>query len=166
MGIPETIVAAGIGGAATVTAALFQLYTALRVKTKADARPKKSSLLRSSLAIAALMVASAVGGYACSEYLHQQTLEDTRAMRDEMRGMREELNAKLQALAQTAEHLAHERGGSAEPAADTETMVLARGPVDRACADPAGDQAAAGADAQAPATQGPPTLAPVQLGGL
>jgi len=33
MGIPETILAAGIGGAATVMAAMFQLYTALRVKT-------------------------------------------------------------------------------------------------------------------------------------
>ena len=52
MGISETILAAGIGGAATIMAALFQLYTALRVKPKTDARSKKTSTLRSYTAIA------------------------------------------------------------------------------------------------------------------
>ncbi|HVY82886.1 MAG TPA: hypothetical protein VG994_17990, partial [Steroidobacteraceae bacterium] len=125
--------AAGIGGAATVTAALFQLYTALRVRSKADSRPKKASLLRSSVAIAALMIASATGGYALSEYRQQQVIDDTRAMHDELRGMRDEINAKLLALAQTTEHLAHERTAGAGSPADTETLVLARGPLDRAC---------------------------------
>ncbi len=133
MGIPETILAAGIGGAATVTAAMFQLYTALRVKTKPDSRPKKTSMLRSYAAIAALMIASAAGGYVFAEFRQQQAIEDARATHEELRGMRDEINAQLQALKQTAEHLARERGAGDEPAADAETVVLARGPVDRAC---------------------------------
>lgn len=151
MGIPETIVAAGIGGAATVTAALFQLYTALRVRTKADSRPKKASLLRSSVAIAALMIASATGGYGLSEYRQQQVIDDTRAMRDELRGMRDELDTRLAALTQTAERLAHERDAGRAPA-DTETLVLARGPLDRACEE-TGDGAAA-------CDSAPPPVAP------
>jgi hypothetical protein len=56
--------------------------------------------------------------------------------------MRDEINAKLQALAQTTEHLAHERTAGAGSPADTETLVLARGPLDRAC-EATGDGAAA-----------------------
>ncbi len=139
MGIPETILAAGIGGAATITAAVFQLYTALRVKTKPDSRPKKTSMLRSYVAIAVLMIASAAGGYVFAEFRQQQAIEDTRAMREELRGMRDEINAELQALKQTAEHLARERGADNEPAADAESLVLARGPVDRACSETGSD---------------------------
>jgi hypothetical protein len=138
MGIPETILAAGIGGAATITAAIFQLYTALRVKTKPDSRPKKTSMLRSYAAIAALMIASAAGGYMLAQFRQQQALEDTRAMHDEIRGMRDEINAELQALKQTTEHLARDHAGD-ELSADVETTVLARGPVDRACNETGSD---------------------------
>jgi hypothetical protein len=103
------------------------------VKPKADARPKKVSLLRSWAAIGALMIASAGGGYMFAEYRQQQALEDARAMHDELRGMRDEINAKLLALAQTTEHLAHDRAADGESPADIESTVLARGPVDRAC---------------------------------
>ncbi len=142
MGIPETILAAGIGGAATVTAAMFQLYTALRVKTKPDSRPKKTSMLRSYAAIAALMIASAAGGYVFAEFRQQQAIEDAHAMHEELRGMRDEINAQLQALKQTAEHLTRERGAGEEPRADADTVVLARGAVDRACSETGSDAAA------------------------
>jgi hypothetical protein len=139
MGISETILAAGIGGAATIMAALFQLYTALRVKPKTDSRPKKTSVLRSYAAIAALMIASAAGGYVFAEFRQQQSIEDARVMHEELRGMRTEINAELQALKQTAEHLARERGAGDAPPADTESMVLASGPVDRACGETSSD---------------------------
>jgi hypothetical protein len=142
MGISETILAAGIGGAATIMAALFQLYTALRVKPKTDSRSKKTSILRTYAAIGALMIASAVGGYLFAEFRQQQAIEDARAMHEELRGMRDEINAQLQALKQTAEHLARERGAGDEPPADAETLVLARGPVDRACNETGTDTSA------------------------
>jgi len=142
MGISETILAAGIGGAATIMAAFFHLYTALRVKPKTDARPKKTSMLRSYVAIATLMTASAAGGYLFAEFRQQHAIEDARAMHEELRGMRDEINAQLQALKQTAEHSARERGAGDDPAADAETMVLARGPVDRACNETGSDASA------------------------
>jgi hypothetical protein len=154
MGISETILAAGIGGAATITAAVFQLYTALRVKTKADSRPKKTSMLRSYAAIATLMIAAAAGGYVFAEFRQQQAIADARAMHEELRGMRDEINAQLQALKQTAEHLARERAVSDDPPADAETLLLARGPVDRACNETDSDTSACPAVAE-PAAQAP-----------
>jgi hypothetical protein len=142
MGISETILAAGIGGAATITAALFQLYTVLRVKPKTDSRPKKTSMLRSYLAIAVLMIASAAGGYVFAELRQQQAIADARATHEELRGMRDEINAELRALKQTAEHLARERGAGDTTPADAEAMVLARGPVDRACNETGSDTSA------------------------
>jgi hypothetical protein len=164
MGISETVLAAGIGGAATITAAVFQLYTALRVKNKPDQRPKKGNLLRSYVAIAALMFASAASGYLFAEFRQQQVIDDARAMHEELRGMRDEINAQLQALKQTAEHLAHDRGE--EPGTDAEALVLARGPTDRACEDASGDAGPAceAAHAAAPAPE-EPAAAPITEGG-
>jgi hypothetical protein len=166
MGIPETILAAGIGGAATLTAAMFQLYTALRVKTKTDSRPKKTSVLRSYATIAALMIASAAGGYVFAEFRQQQVIEDARATREELRGMRDEINAELQALKQTAEQLARERGADVVPpaGAGADSVVLARGPVDRACNEPGGDASACDAVPE-PATAAPAGT-PVAHGAL
>jgi uncharacterized protein HemX len=165
MGIPETILAAGIGGAATVTAAIFQLYTALRVKTKPDSRPKKANMLRSYVAMAALMIASAAGGYVFAEFQQQQTIEDARAMHEEIRGMRDEINAQLQAFKQTAEQLTRERGASGGPPADAETLVLARGPVDRACNE-LGSNASTCAAAPEPAAAAPAGTPVAADGGL
>jgi len=103
MGISETILAAGIGGAATVVAGLFQLYSVLRMKSKADSRPKKTKMMRSMFSIVALMATSAVGGYLFAEYRQQRALDEMHTMRDELRGMRDELNARLQTL-EIAEH--------------------------------------------------------------
>jgi hypothetical protein len=164
MGISETILAAGIGGAATITAAVFQLYTALRVKPKSDSRPKKTNMLRSYVAIAALMIASAAGGYLFAEFRQQQAIEDARAMHEELRGMRDEINAQLQALKQTAERLAQERGASDEPPADAEAMVLARGPVDRACDGTSSDAPVCGAIGE-PAPTTAPAVTPLVKDG-
>jgi hypothetical protein len=101
MGYSESIVAASIGATATLITASFQLYSALRAH-KPEARPKRGRTLRSIVAILALMAASAVAGFMYSELRQQRTAED-------LRSMREELNAKLQLLTSTTQQLASER---------------------------------------------------------
>jgi hypothetical protein len=85
MGLSETILAAMIGAMATVTTALFQLFNSLRTRNKVEARPRKGSTMRSVLAVLALMVASAAGGFLYSEFLKQRSGEDVRAMRQELK---------------------------------------------------------------------------------
>lgn len=89
MGVSETIVAALIGALATVTTALFQLFGAFRAKGKVDSKPKRGLTLRSILAVLALMVASAAGGFLYSELLKQRYSEDIRAMRQEIKELKE-----------------------------------------------------------------------------
>jgi hypothetical protein len=108
MGLSETIIAAAIGAAATISTALFQLFSALRSNQKSDARPKKGNTFRSVLAVAALMAVSAVGGFLFSEFRQERTAQD-------MHSMREEINAKLQMLATTTERLALAREQPAAP---------------------------------------------------
>jgi len=91
MGLSETILAAMIGALATVTTALFQLYTGFkqsRGKSSVDTRPKKGSTMRSMLALLALMVASAAGGFLYSEFMKTRSAEDMRAMRSELQELR------------------------------------------------------------------------------
>jgi hypothetical protein len=91
MGVSETILAAMIGALATVTTALFQLYTGFKQsrKSAADVRPKKGgSPMRSVLAVLALMVASAAGGFLYSEFMKQRSAEDMKAMRNELQELR------------------------------------------------------------------------------
>jgi hypothetical protein len=107
MGYSESIVAASIGAGATLVTASFQLYSALRVH-KPETRPKRGRTLRSIVAILALMVASAVAGFMYSELRQQRTAEDLRSMRDE-------LNARLQLLTTATQHLALERPGVDQP---------------------------------------------------
>lgn len=88
MGLSETILAAMIGAIATVSAACFQLFMALRARGKIDVRPKKGRTMRSIFAVLALMVASATGGFLYSEFLKQRSGEDMRAMREELKDLR------------------------------------------------------------------------------
>src|SRR5512138_3276657 len=100
MGVSETIVAAMIGAMATVTTALFQLFGAIRGRSKADnSKPKRGMTLRSVLAMFALMVASAAGGFLYSELLKQRHSEDIRAMRQELKDLKSELKQELAAAA-------------------------------------------------------------------
>jgi hypothetical protein len=89
MGLSETILAAMIGAMATVSAALFQIITSIKSRNKVDVKPKRGSTMRSMLAVLALMVASAVGGFLYSELLKQRDGEDLRAMRMELRELKE-----------------------------------------------------------------------------
>jgi len=89
MGLSETILAAMIGALATVTTALFQLYTSFKQSRKnVDVRPKKGSTMRSVMAVLALMVASGAGGFLYSEFIKQRADEDMRAMRNELQELR------------------------------------------------------------------------------
>jgi hypothetical protein len=97
VGISETIAAAMIGAIATVSTALFQIFTVLRNKSKPDARPKRGMTLRSILAVLALMVASAAGGFLYSELMRQRSADDLRAMREEMKALKDELTGKVNA---------------------------------------------------------------------
>lgn len=165
MGIPETIIAAGIGGAATVTAALFHLYSALRVTTKTGQSPKRPGLLRSSLVIAPLMIASAAGGYVFAEFRQQRALDDTRAVHDELRAMRDEISAQLLVLAQTTEHLARDRAGHDERRAETASPVLASAPADPLCDETSGGQPTV-CEAAAPPAPATPAVVPLADDGL
>ena len=89
MGLSETIVAAMIGAIATVTTALFQIFSSIKSRNKVDLKPRKGSTMRSVLAVLALMIASAVGGFLYSELLKQGDGEELRAMRMELRELKE-----------------------------------------------------------------------------
>lgn len=89
MGLSETIVAAMIGAGATIPTALFQLFSSLKARNKVDVKPRKGSTTRSVLAVLALMLASAVGGFLYSELLRQSDAEELRAMRQELRELKE-----------------------------------------------------------------------------
>jgi hypothetical protein len=89
MDLSETILAAMIGAAATVSAAIFQIVSSIKSAKKVEVKPRKGSTMRSILAILALMVASAVGGFLYSELLKQGDTEDLRAMRDELRELKD-----------------------------------------------------------------------------
>jgi hypothetical protein len=134
MGIPETIVAAGIGGAATVTAALFQLYTAVRVKSGQS--PKKASALRSSFGTLMLMIASAASGYVYAQYKQQQAVDDARAVHAELRAMREEINAQLLVLAQATGRLVQDRAAASRSQADVARALAPESGCDATGSDP------------------------------
>jgi hypothetical protein len=89
MGLSETILAAMIGAAATMTTALFQIFTAFKNRGKVDLKPRRGTTLRSIIAVLALMVASAAGGFLYSELLKQRNSEDLVAMRQELRELKE-----------------------------------------------------------------------------
>jgi hypothetical protein len=112
----ETIVAASIGAAATLITASFHLFSAMRAG-KPESRPKRGRTLRSIVAIIALMGASGVGGFMYSELRQQRTTED-------LRSMREELNARLQSLATATQQLASERISAHQPPSVALTGVV------------------------------------------
>jgi hypothetical protein len=89
MDLSETILAAMIGALATVGAAVFQLIMAFKSGDKSDPRIKRGSKFKSLLSIAALMMASAVGGFLYSEFLKQRGVEQMQAVRDELREVKE-----------------------------------------------------------------------------
>lgn len=99
MDLSETILAAMIGALATVTTALFQIFSSIKQQksSRVDTKPKKGSTMRSILAVLALMVASGAGGFLYSEFIKQRASEDMRAMRDELKEMRTLIAAEREA---------------------------------------------------------------------
>ncbi len=97
MGLSETILAAMIGAAATMLTALTQLMLTLRARMKSESRPKRNAM-RSMMWMIALLVASAVAGFAYSELRAERAREDTRELR-------KELTDQLQALAHSTAKL-------------------------------------------------------------
>lgn len=99
MDLSENIVAAMIGAGATMMAAIFQLTLAFRSRTKADSKPKRTGLgMRSLISIFAIILASAVGGFAYSELRAERVRED-------IRGLRTELSQQMQAFASSTVRL-------------------------------------------------------------
>jgi hypothetical protein len=125
MGVSETIVAAMIGAMATMTTALFQLFGAFRARGKVDnSKPKRGMTLRSILAIFVLMAASAAGGFLYSELLKQRHSEDIRAMRQELKDLKNELKLELTAAAgaRASEPMQTLTGQSGTPASTAPSM--------------------------------------------
>ncbi|MBB6091397.1 hypothetical protein HNQ60_000243 [Povalibacter uvarum] len=125
MDLSETIIAAMIGALATVGTALFQLLTAFKQKGRIDIKPKRGLTARSIFSVIALMIASAGGGFLYSQFLQQRAGEDIRAMRQELRELRDltasrvldgrPLNQSVQQLADVA-HSEPPKVESAQPA--------------------------------------------------
>jgi hypothetical protein len=84
-----------IGAAATVGTALFQLLMAFKARGKADVKPKRGTTLRSVFAVVALMAASAAGGFLYSQLLREHEREDLRAMRQELRELRDLTTSRM-----------------------------------------------------------------------
>lgn len=136
MGLSETILAAMIGALATVTTACFQLFSAFKSR-KVDVRPKRGSAMRSVLAVLALMVASAGGGFLYSEFLKQRSGEDLRAMRQEVREMKDELRSMTTAATRAREGVRADESATREPTALDASFVAQPGEFN----DPAGPAA-------------------------
>src|SRR5262245_14090147 len=78
-----------IGATATVGKELFQFMTSFKARGKPDVKPKRGTTARSIFAVVALMVASAAGGFLYSQLLREREGEDIRAMRQELRELRD-----------------------------------------------------------------------------
>jgi hypothetical protein len=104
MDLSETIVAAMIGGAATMATAMFQLFLAFRSR-KADVKPRKGTGLRSMLAVFLIVLGAAVAGFAYSELRSEQSRERTLALQ-------EKLSQQVEAFASSARRLELLRSGS------------------------------------------------------
>ena len=111
MGFSETVLAAMIGATATIGASIFQLVLHWR-KQSGDRRTAAKGGFRSLLWMLTLMLASAVGGFAYSEYLGLDR-------RDETHQLREELQKQLATLASSTAKLEQVRL-NAQSAADTQ----------------------------------------------
>jgi hypothetical protein len=122
MALSETVLAAMIGASATLGAAVFQLA---RARSSGDPRPRRSRW-RSTIAMLALMTASAIGGFAYSEYRSLDTEEELQALRTELRRDLAALStstARIEQLERRRSDAPRPRVAAASPVA-TESIVL------------------------------------------
>ena len=107
--LPDTVIPALIGAAATIFVALLQLRMAWSKEVLARQRGApvtKKSRRGPVLAISILLIAAAVAGFAFSQYLMVQTDRETATLRDEM-------HTRLAQLGATADRLERARLGEA-----------------------------------------------------
>src|SRR4029079_16106851 len=83
VGFSDSVLAAVIGAAATIGTALFQLIHNWRAQASSDRKTKRGGF-RSLMMLLVIISASAVAGYALSEYRAQTLREDTHAPRQEL----------------------------------------------------------------------------------
>ena len=93
MNFSDPVVAAMIGATATIFTALFQLRLAARKQAAERAAGRPVTKGNRWLAILGLMLASAVGGYAFSEYQTFSEREDNKMLRDEMHSRLKDIGA-------------------------------------------------------------------------
>lgn len=93
MEFSEPVVAAIIAATATLGSALVQLRVAARKQAAERAAGRPATKTNRWLAIVGLMLASAVGGYAFSEYRGFSQREDDRMLRSEMHSRLKDIGA-------------------------------------------------------------------------
>ena len=149
--LDDKVAAAVIAAAGTVIGALIQLRAAWRkeVAERARGTPVTKKSRRGPVwAVALLLIAAAVGGFALSQTLERQADREVAAVRGELQTQLKEISATAQRLERATQH----DRGSAEHAVDDRThaenavVTAAVGPCRGAPADAA---AAACAEAEA-----------------
>lgn len=113
----EPVVAALIGATATIVTAVVQLRLAAKRQAAERMAGRPATKSNRWLAILALMLASAVGGYALSEFRGYTAREDDRMLRDEMQSRLKDIGAmavrieraNLQTLPDAEARIAFER---------------------------------------------------------
>jgi len=93
MEFSEPVVAAIIAATATIVSALVQLRVAARKQAAERAAGRPPTKTNRWIAIVGLMLASAVGGYAFSEYRSFSQRDDDRMLRDEMHSRLKDIGA-------------------------------------------------------------------------
>jgi len=83
VGLSDSVLAAMIGAGATIGTALFQLIHNWRAQASTDRKTKRGGF-RSLMMLLVIIAASAVAGYALSEYRAQSLRDDTHALRQEL----------------------------------------------------------------------------------
>ncbi|MEQ1882439.1 MAG: hypothetical protein ABL878_15885 [Burkholderiales bacterium] len=118
MNFTEPVIAAIIGATATVVTALVQLRVAGKKQAaeKASGKPVSKPSKVSWLSILALMVVSALGGYAYSEYRAFEGKRESERVRNEM-------NARIVELSAAASRL--ERAGSERDGVNSDALAAA-----------------------------------------
>ena len=128
MDLSETILAAMIGAAATMATAMFQLFLMFRARSKQESKPKRGSGMRSLLLVFAIVLASAVGGFAYSELRAERARED-------IRGLRAELSEQFKELAASSAARLDQLRGLTGDSSGLLTFAAARSPLESGVAE-------------------------------
>jgi hypothetical protein len=106
MNMPDAVLAALIGASATTITALIQLRLSWRKELRERERGQpisKKSRRGPVLLVVALMVGSAVGGFAGAQYLHEWRNDGRDALRDEVRAKLAEIQMDVRTVVRAAD---------------------------------------------------------------